>query len=194
MTRGSTRGVGRICLGLVPVMVAVAALAGCSRSGRRESGARPAVVRGIGDRAVDFTIRTFNDGVFTLSSHAGRPVLINFWASWCGPCRLEGPMMEKLYRRYGPRGLTFVGVAIQDSEKGSRAYLEASGWTFPAGPDSDGRIMDAYSVNGIPKTVIIGPDGRVAYIQSGVMPEKYVAARIEEVLGRGQGRAAGGGP
>ncbi len=162
----------------------VLVLAGCSDSGGGKDGAPtpPAVVNAIGDRAVDFTIKTFDGGAFTLSDHAGSPVLINFWASWCGPCRVEGPMLQKLYEKYGPRGLVFVGVAIQDSEKGSREYLEEFGWTFPAGPDAGGRIMDAYNVRGIPKTVITKRDGTVGYIQSGVMPEEYLSGKIEEIL------------
>jgi len=168
-------------------------LAGCSDSGKsnapakatvKEAPAKAAVVYAVGDRAVDFTIKTFDGGEFSLASHAGSPVLINFWASWCGPCRIEGPLMESLYKKYKDRGIVFVGVAIQDSEKGSRAYLKEFGWTFPTGPDSDGAIADAYAVMGIPKTVIIKRDGTVSYIQSGVMPEDYLAGKIEEVLGK----------
>jgi len=168
----------------LPVLLLAALLAGCSDSGRKAPAPRPTVANAIGDRAVDFTINTFDGGTFTLSEHAGSPVLINFWASWCGPCRLEGPMMQKLYEKYGPRGLVFVGVAIQDSEAGSREYLKANGWTFPAGPDKDEAIMDAYNVRGIPKTVIIRGDGTVGYIQSGIMPEEYLAAKIEAILGQ----------
>lgn len=143
-----------------------------------------AAVYAVGDRAVDFTIKTFDGGEFSLASHAGSPVLINFWASWCGPCRIEGPLLESLYNKYKDRGIVFVGVAIQDSEKGSRAYLKEFGWTFPTGPDSDGTIADYYAVMGIPKTVIIKRDGTVSYMQSGVMPEAYLAGKIEAVLGQ----------
>jgi len=159
-------------------------LAGCSDSGEVKAPGKATVVNAVGDRAVDFTIKTFDGKEFSLSSHAGSPVLINFWASWCGPCRLEGPLMEALNKRFAGRGLVFVGVAIQDSEKGSRKYLKEFGWTFPAGPDTGDRLADAYNVRGIPKTVIIKRDGTVGYIQSCVMPEEYLAGKIEEVLGR----------
>ncbi len=180
----------------VLIILPLISLSGCSGSGEGPSTpSRPASggdvffvgegsLNATGERAIDFTIKTFGGGTFTLSEHAGSPVLINFWASWCGPCRLEGPMLQKLYEKYGRRGLVFVGVAIQDSEKGSRGYLKENGWTFPAGPDRDDRIMDAYSVRGIPKTVIIRRDGTVGYIQSGVMPEDYLAGKIEEILGQ----------
>jgi cytochrome c biogenesis protein CcmG/thiol:disulfide interchange protein DsbE len=177
------RGAGALVLILLPLFFV---LAGCSDSGNKKKegpSAPPTVVNALGDRAVDFTIKTFDGGSFTLSEHAGSPVLINFWASWCGPCRVEGPMLQKLYEKYGPMGLVFVGVAIQDSEQGSREYLKEFGWTFPAGPDVGSRIMDAYNVRGIPKTVIIKRDGTVGYIQSGVMPEEYLAGKIEEILG-----------
>jgi cytochrome c biogenesis protein CcmG/thiol:disulfide interchange protein DsbE len=163
----------------------VVLIAGCGDSGNKKGALlRPAVVNAVGDRAVDFTLKTFDGGEFSLSSHAGSPVLINFWASWCGPCRFEGPLMEKLYERFKDRGIVFVGVAIQDSEKGSRNYLNQNGWTFPAGPDVGDRLGVAYNVQGIPKTVIIKRDGTVGYIQSGVMPEEYLAGKIEGILGR----------
>jgi len=162
----------------------VVLIAGCGDSGDNKAAAlRPTVVNAIGDKAVDFTLKTFDGGEFSLSTHAGSPVLINFWASWCGPCRFEGPLMEKLYKRFKGR-VVFVGVAIQDSEKGSRKYLQQNGWTFPAGPDVGDRLGVAYNVQGIPKTVIIKRDGTVGYIQSGVMPEEYLAAKIEGILGR----------
>ncbi len=168
---------------LIVLLLLLVVLAGCSGSGEKTASTTPRVVNAVGERAVDFTIKTFDGKEFRLSEHSGSPVLVNFWASWCGPCRLEGPMLEKLYKKYGKEGLVFVGVAIQDSEKGSRAYIKANGWTFPAGPDSDGRLMDAYNVNGIPKTFIIRRDGTVGYIQSGVMPEDYLANKIEDILG-----------
>jgi len=167
------------CLALFAVVL----LLGCSDSRQSKAPGRAKVVNALGDRAVDFTIKTFDGGEFSLSSHSGSPVLINFWASWCGPCRLEGPLMEKLYQRFKARGLVFVGVAIQDSEDGARGYLAEYGWTFPAGPDVKDRLADAYNVRGIPKTVILKRDGTVGYIQSGVMPEEYLAGKIEEILG-----------
>ncbi len=170
---------GRLIYGLL-VILSVFVLAGCSGSGK-DSG-KSTVVNSIGAPVIDFTIKTFDGKEFTLSDHSGGPVLINFWASWCGPCRSEGPLMESLYRKYGPRGMTFVGIAVDDSEKGSRRYLKEMGWTFPAGPDTDGAISKTYNVMGIPKTFIIKSDGTVSYIQSGVMPELYLSNKIEEVL------------
>jgi len=163
-------------------LFSVMLLAGCSDSGEVTAPGKATVVNAVGERAVDFTLNTFDGKEFSLSGHAGSPVLINFFASWCGPCRLEGPLMEKLYKSFRARGVVFVGVAVQDSEEGSGKYLKRYGWTFPAGPDRDGRISDAYNVRGIPKTFIIKRDGTVGYIQSGVMPEEYLAGKIEKIL------------
>ncbi|MFQ5353400.1 MAG: TlpA family protein disulfide reductase [Thermodesulfobacteriota bacterium] len=171
----------RLKCGLL-VLLPVFLLTACSGDGEGGAGKKAAVVNAPGDAAIDFTIKTFTGEEFTLSGHEGSVVLINFWASWCGPCRMEGPALRRLHEKFGPRGVVFVGVAIQDSEKGSLGYLEEMGWTFPTGPDSDGSLQRLYNVQGIPKTLILTREHRVSYIQSGVRPENYLAGRIEKAL------------
>ncbi|MFQ5479935.1 MAG: TlpA family protein disulfide reductase [Thermodesulfobacteriota bacterium] len=168
------------------VLLTLLFFVGCSgqEQGAETAAKKAAPINTLGGPAADFIIKTFSGEEFRLSSQLGHPVLINFWASWCGPCRMEGPALESLYKKFGPRGLVFVGVAVDDTEKGSRAYLKEMGWTFPAGPDSDGSISNLYNVMGIPKTYIVKSDGAVSYIQSGVRPEEFLAGKIEEALGR----------
>ena len=95
----------------------------------------------VGKPAPDFAMRLLDAGLtsspergeFRLSDHLGSPVVINFWASWCPPCRQESPSFERLWRRYQDTGIQFVGVDIQDEVSDAEAYVRSSGSRFPTG-------------------------------------------------------------
>lgn len=156
---------------------------GCTRSSEKEKekGVGVTVAR-VGDRVVGFKIKTFDGPEFDLASTSGRPVVINFWASWCGPCRLEGETMQKLYLAFKDRGVVFVGVAVQDDAEASRKYIKRFGWTFPAGPDETDGIRQAYNVFGIPRTFVVGRDGIVSYMRSGAVTERELIREIKKIL------------
>jgi len=139
-------------------------------------------VAAVGDMVVDFRIKTFVGGEFDLADTWGRPVVINFWASWCGPCKMEAETLERVYLGFRDRGVVFVGVALQDTEEGSKKFIKRYGLTFTTGPDPDGAIMKAYNVFGIPKTLVVRKDGRVSYIRSGPIEEKELVREIKKVL------------
>ena len=96
----------------------------------------------------------------SLAGLRGRVVLINFWASWCVPCRAEMADFEKLHRVYGAQGLTVLGVNIQEQPEVIRRFAARLGLTFPLVLDLDGRIAKAYGVIGLPSTFLVGRDGR----------------------------------
>ncbi len=96
----------------------------------------------------------------SLAGLRGRVVLINFWASWCAPCRAEMADFEKLHRVYGAQGLTVLGVNIQEQPRVIRRFAARLGLTFPLLLDLDGRIAKAYGVIGLPSTFLVGRDGR----------------------------------
>jgi len=158
---------------------------GCTRASEKEKekgkGVAVTVAR-VGDRVVNFKIKGFDGQKFDLASIAGKPVVVNFWASWCGPCRIEGETMQKLYLAFKDRGVVFVGVAVQDDAEGSKKYIKRFGWTFPAGPDETDGIRQAYNVLGIPKTFVVGRDGIVSYLRSGAVSERELAGEIKKVL------------
>lgn len=132
--------------------------------------------------AEDFTLPLFDGGEITLSDLRGKPVVINFWASWCPSCREEAPALEKMWRFYKGRGVTFIGVNIQDGEEDARAYIEEFDITYPNGPDLGGRITIDYGVSGIPVTFFVNSEGLIVSRWVGPMDETLLAAHIEEIL------------
>ena len=90
----------------------------------------------------------------------GKVVLVNFWASWCLECRPEMPVLERLHREFGPRGLAVVGINAREETETVARYARALGLTFPLVLDRDGNMNRSYGVLGLPTTFIIGRDGR----------------------------------
>jgi len=132
--------------------------------------------------AADFTLPLFDGGNITLSNLRGKPVVLNFWASWCPPCREEAPTLEKIWQIYKENEVTFIGVDIQDREADARAYIEEFGITYPNGPDIGGKITIDYGVSGIPVTFFINREGRIVSRWVGAISEGLLRARIEEIL------------
>ncbi|MEE8413493.1 MAG: TlpA disulfide reductase family protein [Dehalococcoidales bacterium] len=132
--------------------------------------------------AAEFTLQLFSGDEITLSSLKGKPVVINFWASWCPPCRDEAPVLEEIWQLYRERGVTFIGVDIQDKEEDALAYIEEFGITYPNGQDINGRITIDYGVSGIPLTFFIDRDGLIVSRWVGAISENLLVARIEELL------------
>ncbi|HET6343201.1 MAG TPA: redoxin domain-containing protein [Gemmatimonadota bacterium] len=95
-----------------------------------------------------------------LSDLAGKPVVLNFWASWCLSCRDEAAVLEAGWRRYGPE-VAFVGIAVNDEPDAARAFIARYGKTYFLGPDASGSVAVDYGLHGVPETFFIGTDGRV---------------------------------
>jgi len=118
----------------------------------------------IGDRAPDFEAVSISDSVTKhVDDYKGDVVLLNIWATWCGPCRIEMPSMERLERELGPRGLKIVAVSVDvaGSEQRIRDFANELGLTFELLHDAPGIIQRDYQTTGVPETFIIGRDGRV---------------------------------
>lgn len=128
----------------------------------------------IGGKAPDFTAVTLPQGPGTaavvpagtrkgIDDYAGDVVLLNIWATWCAPCRIEMPSMQRLEQRLGPKGLRIVAVSVDDPGMEARitAFAEELGLSFELLYDAPGRIRDIYQTTGVPETFIIGRDGRI---------------------------------
>ena len=151
----------------------------------------------IGKPAPQFAMQLLGGGEFQLSDHEGRPLVINFWASWCPPCRQESPAFERQWRRYRDTGIQFVGVDIQDDVSDAEAYVREFGLTFPNGLDPDGKITIDYGVIGLPVTFFVGSSGIVEGRWVGAIPEEKLEEWINTLVaasaprGDAEGRTEG---
>ena len=126
--------------------------------------------------ARDFTLTTFSGEPVRLSDLRGKHVMVDFWSSWCPPCREEAPALAAAYDRYRTQGVEFVGVAVWDIEDEAARFAEESGAAYPAGVDTKGVIAVDYGLTGIPEKYFIDPDGRIV--------RKYVGPMTGDVLDR----------
>ncbi len=120
--------------------------------------------------APDFAFTTFEGQSYKLSDFRGQVVVLNFWASWCGPCRDEAPELQAAWEYYEDSGkVVFLGVAYADNGPKSLAYLEEFGISYLNAPDLGTRVSEAYHIEGVPETFIIDQRGQVArFIYAGV--------------------------
>lgn len=118
-------------------------------------------------------------GRVTLASSTGKVVVVNFWASWCIPCKQENPALVDVWERYHGADVVLVGIVYQDSADAAREYTTRLGNRWPSGIDADGRTALSYGVFGIPETFFIGPDGVIAGRHKGPIDAATLAAGIE---------------
>lgn len=166
--RGHWKPVSIVALALL--VVAFFALMAYGLANRESPTGRSGITR-VGNPAPDFSMTLLNGGEFRLEDHAGSPIVINFWASWCPPCRDESPGFERVWRKYRDSGVQFVGVDIQDTQEDAARYVEEFGLTFPNGHDPDGKITVEYGVIGLPVTFFVGVNGIVEGRWVGAVPE-----------------------
>lgn len=142
-----------------------------SQAGPRDSGMAP-----------DFTITGFDGRVATVSKLRGRVVIINFWASWCPPCREEAAYLEQTWRKYKDRGVVFIGVDYVDTEKPALAYIKELDITYINGPDLGTRIAQAYNIQGVPETYFVAKNGQLRGVHIGPMKSPQLDEKIDELL------------
>ena len=147
----------------------------------------------IGKPAPAFTLTLFDGGVLKLADLRGKVLFVNFWASWCVPCREEAAALEAASRMYRPRDVVFIGINIQDKEPDARAFLNEFGITYANGIDHGSRIAMDFGVYGIPETFIIDRAGRIIYKQIGAMSSATIAERLDKTLGGLAGASEGRG-
>ena len=129
---------------------------------------------------IEFSL--FDGRELVLSDYRGQPMVINFWASWCAPCRQEALVLERSWRAYRDDGVIFLGVDIQDSEESARAFLSEYGITYPNGRDTDGQISVDYGVVGLPVTFFVNSEGAIDRRWVGAISERQLVAWVDEVV------------
>jgi cytochrome c biogenesis protein CcmG/thiol:disulfide interchange protein DsbE len=123
-------------------------------------------------------------GRLSLASLRGKAVVVNFWASWCRPCREEAPLLEAAWRRYRSRGLVVVGVDYDDFSGDARAFARRHGMTYPLVQDRKKSTVSRYDVTGVPETFFVDREGRlVGELIAGPVEERQLAENIELALG-----------
>ncbi len=131
-----------------------------------------------GKAAPDFTLTLFDGRTIRLSDFRGKVVFLNFWASWCPPCRAEARLLEQSWQRYKDQGVVFLGVDIQDREEDARRFIQEFGITYMNGRDPNNRIAIDFGVYGIPETFFIDKDGRITYKHIGALDWEVMVAKL----------------
>jgi cytochrome c biogenesis protein CcmG, thiol:disulfide interchange protein DsbE len=116
----------------------------------------------IGGPAPNFTLKRLEgSGTLDLASLRGHPVVINFWASWCDPCKAEAAQLERAYQKYRPQGVVFIGVDYNDVSSDARTFIRHHGITYPNVADGSGMVGSRYGIAAVPETYFVDRQGRL---------------------------------
>ena len=132
--------------------------------------ALPAVAADPTGPAPEFVLPAKGGSQIDLAKYKGQVVMLNFWASWCGPCRQEMPLLEDIYKKYNKLGFTLVGVNVEPDSKAADDWLKVTPVSFPVVYDKDSKVSRLYDVSGMPSTVIIDRKGNLRYLHHGYKP------------------------
>ena len=131
--------------------------------------------------APDFTLTSFDKRTLTLNQLRGRVVIINFWASWCPPCREEAAYLEQTWRKYQDQGVVFIGVDWVDTQKEALAYMKEFDLTYFNGPDLGTRIAEAYRIKGVPETFFVAKNGELRGVHIGPLAAPELDQKIDQM-------------
>ena len=146
----------------------------------------PAFATSSSGPAPAFKLSARGGKTIDLAQFRGQVVMINFWATWCGPCRQEMPLLEDIYKKYKPMGFTMLAVNVEPDSKAAEAWLGklAKPVSFPVAFDVDSKVSKAYKVAGMPSTVFVDRKGNVRVMHKGYKPgdENFYLTQIRSML------------
>jgi cytochrome c biogenesis protein CcmG/thiol:disulfide interchange protein DsbE len=142
-----------------------------------------AISAGQRDPAPDIELPTLQDnGTGSLADYRGQVVVLNYWASWCRPCRAESPLLERWHRRLTKDNATVLGVDVQDVTGDARAFAAKYGLSYPMLRDGPGATRDHLGILGLPETFVIDRKGRIAAVQRGPVDEQFMREQVTPLL------------
>ena len=163
----------------------VAVLAGCSQEAEVEPTPSETVLVDVGDTAPGFELTTLAGETFNLEAHRGKVVLVNFFATWCPPCREELPYLEKqIFQAFDPEKLAVVVIGREENDEIIQPFVDKHGYTVPFAGDPEMVAYSQYATRFIPRNFVIGPDGTVLYQSQGYEPHEFseMVKLIEEAV------------
>jgi cytochrome c biogenesis protein CcmG/thiol:disulfide interchange protein DsbE len=136
----------------------------------------------IGSVAPDFELVDLDGNPVHLSALRGRPVIVNFWASWCVPCADEFPLLRDAHERHAGEGLVVVGIVYQDRSQAASQFMERHGAAWIAAADPEGNVAERYEVLGPPETFLIGRDGRIEARALGQFTADWLDEKVAAIM------------
>jgi DsbE subfamily thiol:disulfide oxidoreductase len=194
-TEGTTTAAGRsrkaaviafLCLiaGLAVILAGVRELQNRGTEGIKDFSVadRQATAQVENTPAPSFTMETLDGGTVSLDEMRGDIVVVNFWATWCGPCRQEAPGFRHLSRKYGSQGVRFLGINERDNRAAAQAFVREFGLGYPSAFDPTGSLADDFALYAMPTTFVLNPEGIIRYRFVGYVTETELQAAIEDLL------------
>ena len=136
----------------------------------------------VGNPAPDFKLETLQGGFISLSSLKGKAVIVNFWASWCLPCREEAPLLRDVQDQFANQGLVLVGIIVSDKPENSRKFVAEFGLNYPNLIDPAGKVGVNYGVTGVPETFFVNRAGKIIFKKFGPFEATELERHIKEIL------------
>lgn len=168
-------GHGRLALALMAVaLLGLLATQGCTA-------AAPGL--GVGNPAPDFTLIDLEGNQVSLSDFRGKTVFINFWATWCGPCRAEMPEIEAIHQEYKDKDVVVIGMDVFEPEGVVRQYIEEGGYSWTFVIDTTGEVTTSYKVTAIPTSFFIDSEGIIRAVKIGAMTKGAMEANLAMAMG-----------
>ncbi len=175
----------RVSLGLLAVVLAVIlVIQGCTASSQSitSDGQEATTGLNVGERAPDFTLVDLEGNQVSLSDFRGKTVFVNFWATWCPPCRAEMPEIEAVYQEYKDRGVVVIGVDILEPEDVVRQFVEQGGYSWTFVLDTSGEVAGNYEIAAIPTSLFIDREGIIQAVKIGAMTKRAMENNLADTM------------